>query len=220
MTDRIDALERLGKLRADGILSDAEFAVQKAALLDRPVEGLKASSSSSFATQFKEGREKSKGVRRFIRWFFGIQMLAILLLGTYFLTRGAKIEEARQAQKAEMAAPLAAAPVQEADFLFTDQFLAGPGRDTWESLADNPNPNSFCVGSKAILTNASSKPMRIQAGRQSSDVSWTLGTVQPNATIEFEVGDYPGSYFIASLDDDRPLAPYEVTECNAAGQSQ
>lgn len=217
MTDRIDALERLGKLRADGILSDEEFAVQKAALLDGPVEGVKASSSASFATQFEEGREKSKGVRRFIRWFFGIQMLAILLLGTYFLTRGAKIEETRRTQKAESAMPPSTAPTREADFVFNDKILATMDRN-WETFADEPNPNGFCVGAKALLTNLSSKPMRVQAGRQSSDVSWTLGMVQPNATIEFDVGDDPGSYFIANLVDNRPLAPYDVYECDAAGQ--
>lgn len=217
MTDRIDALERLGKLRADGVLSDAEFAVQKAALLDTPVDGLKTTSPASFATQLKEGREKSKGVRRFIRWFFGIQMLAILLLGTYFLTRGAKIEETRGTQKAESTMPPSTAPTREADFVFNDKILATMDRN-WETFADEPNPKGFCVGAKALLTNLSSKPMRVQAGRQSSDVSWTLGMVQPNATIEFDVGDDPGSYFIANLVDDRPLAPYDVYECDAAGQ--
>jgi len=44
--------------------------------------------------------------------------------------------------------------------------------------------------------------------------------VQPNATITFEVGNEPGSYFIADMDDNQPLAPYEVVKCNAAGEPQ
>ena len=217
MTDRIGALERLSKLKADGVLSDEEFMAQKAALLGASGANASGSQAATFADRFREGREKSKGVRRFIRWFFGIQLVAILLIGTYFLTRGAHLEETKHA---ESAAPAAPAQAQEADFLLTDKSLASPTRDTWESLGANPDTSAFCAGSKAVLTNATSKPLHIQAGVQESDFSWVVGTVQPNATITFEVGNEPGSYFIADMDDNQPLAPYEVVKCNAAGGPQ
>jgi len=217
MTDRITGLERLAQLKAEGVLTDEEFTAQKAALLGTSDANPRGSQPATFAERFREGREKSKGVRRFIRWFFGIQLVAILLMGTYFLTRGAHQEETKQAESAIPAAPVQA---QEADFLFTDKSLASPTRDSWESLADNPNPSAFCAGSKAVLTNATSKSLRVQAGVQESEFSWDVGTIQPNATISFPVGNEPGSYFIADMDDNRPLAPYEVVKCNAAGEPQ
>lgn len=215
MTDRITGLERLAQLKAEGVLTEEEFTAQKMALLGASGANAGATQPATFAERFREGREKSKGVRRFIRWFFGIQLVAILLIGTYFLTRGAHLEEMKQA---EGAAP--AAPAQHADFLFTDKSLASPTRDSWESLGANPDASAFCASSKAALTNATSKPLHIQAGVQDSDVSWVVGTVQPNATITFEVGNEPGSYFIADMDDNQPLAPYEVVKCNAAGEPQ
>ena len=217
MTDRITGLERLAQLKAEGVLTEEEFTAQKAALLG--ASGLSAGGiqAATFADRFREGREKSKGVRRFIRWFFGIQLVAILLIGTYFMTRGAHLEETKQA---ESAAPAAPAQTQHADFLFTDKSLASPTRDGWESLGAHPETSAFCASSRAVLTNATSKPLHIQAGVQDSDVSWVVGTVQPNATITFDVGNEPGSYFIADMDDDRPLAPYEVVKCNAAGEPQ
>lgn len=217
MTDRITGLERLAQLKAEGVLTDEEFTAQKAALLSASEANAGGSQAATFAERFREGREKSKGVRRFIRWFFGIQLIAIPLIGTYFLTRGARQEETKQAESPAPATPVQA---QEADFLFTDKSLASPTRDSWESLADNPNPSAFCAGYKAVLTNATSKPLHVQAGVQASDVSWIVGTVQPNATITFDVGNEPGSYFIADMDDDQPLAPYEVVKCNAAGEPQ
>jgi hypothetical protein len=219
MTDRITGLERLAQLKAEGVLTEEEFTAQKAALLGASGANAGGSQAATFADRFREGREKSKGVRRFIRWFFGIQLVAILLIGTYFLTRGAHLEETKQAESAAPAAP-AQAQAQHADFLFTDKILASPTRDTWESLGAHPETSAFCAGSKAALTNATSKPLHIQAGVQESDFSWVVGTVQPNATITFEVGNEPGSYFIADMDDDQPLAPYELVKCNAAGEPQ
>ena len=217
MTDRITGLERLAQLKAEGVLTAEEFTAQKTALLGTSDANPRGSQPATFAERFGQGREKSKGVRRFIRWFFGIQLIAILLMGTYFLTRGAHQEETKQAESAAPATPV---QVQEADFLFTDKSLASPTRDSWESLADNPSPSAFCAGSKAVLTNATSKPLHVQAGVQASDVSWVVGTVQPNATITFDVGNEPGSYFIADMDNDQPLAPYEVVKCNARGEPQ
>lgn len=217
MTDRITGLDRLAQLKAEGVLTDEEFTAQKAALLGTSDANPRGSQPATFAERFREGREKSKGVRRFIRWFFGIQLVAILLIGTYFLTRGAHLEETKQA---ESAAPATPAQAQHADFLFTDKSLASPTRDTWESLGDHPETSAFCAGSKAVLANATSKPLHIQAGVRDSDVSWVVGTVQTNATITFDVGNEPGSYFIADMDDNQPLAPYEVVKCNAAGEPQ
>lgn len=217
MTDRITGLERLAQLKAKGVLTDEEFTAQKAALLGTSDANPRRSQPATFVERFREGCEKSKGVRRFIRWFFGIQLIAILLMGTYFLTQGAHQEETKQA---ESAAPTTPVQAQEADFLFTDKSLTSPTRDSWDSLADNPSPSAFCAGSKAVLTNATSKPLHVQAGVQASDVSWVVGTIQPNATITFDVGNEPGSYFIADMDDNQPLSPYEVVTCNAAGEPQ
>jgi hypothetical protein len=226
MTDRIEALERLAKLRTDGVLTDQEFVTQKAALLhpDNIPGGPASPPSQTFGERWAEGRKATKGIRRFIRWFFGIQLVGIVLLGVYFLTRGQTLEGIRNATANESeqsastvqeSSPASVASATEAEIVFTDRTLAD--RPKWDALGEDPNPLTFCANTKARIANGSSRTLNLGAAVRDSDISWTLGIVKQGGVLAFDVGD-EGRFVLSDLGDGQPITTYEVAACNAKGR--
>ena len=218
MRNKIEALERLAKLKTDGVLSDAEFHAQKTALL----AGKDPAPSPTWRARWREGREKSRAVRRFFRWFWGLQLAAILLAGIYFLSRGQTLQDARDAQAAGKAvvatAQATSAPaVTEADIIVTDHTLAD--RPGWDDLDEAANPLSFCANSQARIANSSSRTLNLQLSVRESDVSWDLGVVKPGGVLRFDVGE-EGGFVLSDLTDGQPITAYEVSTCHAMGNSQ
>lgn len=218
MTNKIETLERLAKLKIDGLLSDEEFVAQKTALLAS--EG--SSSVPTWRARWQEGREKSRGVRRFFRWFWGLQLAAILLAGVYFLSRGQRLQDARdaasagQAAVANVAAALPAPAATEADIIVTDRTLEN--RPGWDNLDVAPQSLSFCPHSQARIANSSSRTLNLQLSVRESDVNWDLGVVKAGGVFSFNVGE-EGRYILADLTDGEPITAFDVAICGTGGDA-
>jgi hypothetical protein len=217
MTDRIDALERLARLNAEGALSDDEFAAQKAAVLASdtgfPGDGIEGATSSS--------------AQHMLPWALGAMLMAALLFGGYLLATRSTVpndaanvaattvgNEVVSSLPGKPSATQGITPVVAADFVFTDDWLANE-RPNWETFNEGPNVIQFCAGDKAKLNNLMSKPMHLMAGVQESDVNWPIGGAKPDQVISFDVGDDPGHYYLGSIDDGQPYVPFVVTKCDA-----
>ncbi|PBN43792.1 SHOCT domain-containing protein [Sphingobium sp. D43FB] len=173
MTDRIDALERLAKLKADGALSEMEFASQKAKIL-----GEQASQQApALSERWREGRTKTHGTRRFFRWFWGIQMLFIVCIGIYFLTAGSK-EEARRSVIADEA-PAAAVPQtrEPAQPLQTVEITDATLTDPWNYDGDGGKNSHMdvCASRQVTIANQSTRTLHLEL--------YDLATVEAQGTI-------------------------------------
>ncbi|MGF7153283.1 hypothetical protein [Novosphingobium gossypii] len=174
--------------------------------------------------RWKEGREKSRGVRRVLRWFWLTQLAAIVLIGIYFLTRGQALEDAREAN-ASVETPSVAATGDEntfqpvigspPDLIVTDETLSH--RPKWEALEVEPNPLTFCENTKMRVANSSNRPLNLEGSVMNSDISWTIGVVKPGEQIDFNVGE-EGMLALADLTDGEPITRFDVAKCDAAGK--
>jgi hypothetical protein len=90
MDDRVDAFARLNRLRAEGVLTDAEYEREKALLMgnDRPLE-------LGWRERWAAGREATSDMRRSLRWSFLGCVIVIALIGTYFFGKARTLAEAR-----------------------------------------------------------------------------------------------------------------------------
>lgn len=203
MTSRIDALERLAKLKSDGILSDAEFADQKAALLASD----SADADMSLAGRWKEGREKSRGIRRAFRWFWLAQLAVIVLVGIYFLTRGQTLQDARDAAPQEQSNAVDAAnpanaseanggaePISLAtstgistQVTITDALLQNP----WSYDGDNDGTNSadVCANSTIQIVNEGTQAVNLSVSELDNAAdAGTIGELPSGSQTSFNVG--------------------------------
>lgn len=86
MDDQIDAFARLSRLHAQGLLTDAEYEHEKTAL--------RAANSPVADTRLSTASVQSLAQRN--NWFWiGLSAATILVIGAYFLGKGAKIAEQR-----------------------------------------------------------------------------------------------------------------------------
>jgi len=241
MTDQVEALERLAKLKADGVLTEEEFAAQKAKLL-AGVTDAGTQSGASFGNRWAEAREKSRGVRRFFRWFFGFIGLAAALIGVYFLTRGSTLETAREQtnQVAASPAPVAndavpAVPAQAATdtssspqysqttFVATADMLDHP--PTWDEaqhawLPDgNPTSVTLCANTPATIGNSASRAIDLNIVSSEGGDPERLGTVRVGKALSFTAAEH-GKWTITDAKDDTPLFEYDVTSCPAGQGGQ
>ncbi|KRB82699.1 hypothetical protein ASE00_11745 [Sphingomonas sp. Root710] len=218
MTNNIDALERLARLRAAGALTEIEFEQQKSALM-RDADGSYAHLHSQ---SYSEAKRQTRGIRLFIRWFFGLLLVAIVLVGIYFLTRGYTIEEQRQSV-ANVTAP---APVPEADpapvktvaipaakiFKISTALLANP--PSWEMLNADPNTPTLCSGSTVRIINDTDQTL--QLALDGNEILQPIGKAEPKGIL-----DTPaelGSFMITDQRTDQPLLAFNVNDCPAAAR--
>lgn len=90
MDDRVDAFARLNRLRAEGVLTDAEYEREKAALMGnaRPL-------TLGWRERWAAGREATRDMRRSLRWSFVGCVIVVALIGTYFFGKARTLAEAR-----------------------------------------------------------------------------------------------------------------------------
>jgi hypothetical protein len=239
MTDQVEALERLAKLKANGVLTEEEFAAQKAKLLTTG-DDVAAQPEPTVGDRWAEAREKSRGVRRFFHWFFGINALIVILVGTYFLTRLGTVETARQ--QANQAATSAPAPVEneaspvvpaetqpdtapapedeQATFVATADMLDRPfvWDDSQHAMVPDhqPDSQSLCAKASATIGNSARRPIKLNMVSSEGGDPVSLGTVGVGKLLTFTVADQ-GKWTITDAKDDTPLFAYDVTTC-APGQ--
>jgi len=224
MTDIVDALERLARLRAAGALTDAEFEAQKAALI-RSAQGSQAS-TASFGERYAEAKRETRGIRLFIRWLFGLILVAIVLVGIYFLTRGYTIEEQRQSvanvMSAELPGPAAAelspdqvmnahpitsAPVASRapdgatteidDVLITEQVV----RSIYKSDGSFAEGSSqgVCPFSTIRIINRTQAPLDLDiSSAKTAELVGEIGHLEPGQSASYRTGQV-GRYIIGKL---------------------
>ncbi|MBR2266749.1 SHOCT domain-containing protein [Sphingobium sp.] len=203
MTSKIEALERLAKLKSDGILSDAEFADQKAALLASD----SAEADMSLTGRWKEGREKSRGIRRAFRWFWLAQLAIIVLVGIYFLTRGQTLQDARDATPHEQSNAVDAANLTNASeasdgaepissptptgistqVTITDALLQNP----WSYDGDNDGTNSadVCANGTIQIVNESKEALNLSVSELDTYAdAGAIGELPSGSRTAFSVG--------------------------------
>ncbi|RVT92988.1 SHOCT domain-containing protein [Sphingomonas crocodyli] len=235
MTDRIEALERLARLKTEGVLTDAEFEQQKQFLL-----GQGAPSASSIEPEpepmgaWATSWHQTRGMRRVFRWFWGIQLLAIVLIGAYFLLRVLISEPRPTADAAETnaAAPAednAAAPEADAEATETtpvvgeaepyasteitilDATLANPWTFDGETTDAN-NSSDVCPRSAVTLVNRSSEALKLHLSEQETahDVA-DLPNLEPGMKVTFKVGKVGG--YVMSRENLTVLYLLNVVNC-------
>lgn len=234
MNDKIDALERLGRLKAVGAISEDEFFEQKRILLSGGSDI--AERSKTLGEHWKTGIEQSRGIRRFSRWFWGLQLIAIAFIAVYFAGRlygqndepvatdNAGVASATLPSRARpetapaysdglgVVAPDGAFGPDDADFNITDETLNQPQPD-WAVIQKSLQNRMFCPHSFLSLTNDTSETLHLEGRPWKSDKKWTIGTVKPDATIVFKVGGIPGIYVVTTLQTNKILIAYEVKPC-------
>jgi uncharacterized iron-regulated membrane protein len=155
-------------------------------------------------------------VRRFFRWFWGIQLVAIILIGIYFLTRGSTLEEARQSaaktatardpQAADAtAAPdnatIEAVPHFTAEATITDHTLANPWSYDGDT-ADHDNSQDVCPRGELTFVNRSAVPLQLDISAiDTAAVVATLPPLQPGMTARYRTGQI-GGYVVSRIDSE------------------
>lgn len=90
MNNDTDAFARLQRLRAQGVLTDAEYEQQKAALMGRSEPG-----AARWEERRTLGREIGGGMWGSTRWWLLGSVFVILLIGAYFFGKAASLAESR-----------------------------------------------------------------------------------------------------------------------------
>lgn len=202
MTDTVEALERLARLKSAGMLTEREFQGQKAILLGSATP--RPATPMTFGEHFAEGRRKSRGVRRFFRWFWGIQFVAILLVGIYFLTRGWTLHEATDARDAHQTAKAAneeitpAQPEAATEVSISDEVIAGmfKASGSWSET----NSQDVCVRDVVQVVNRSSKPLDLDiSDAQTSDTAGDIGHLEPGQGVNYRTARV-GRYIIGKVE--------------------
>ncbi|RVT93125.1 SHOCT domain-containing protein [Sphingomonas crocodyli] len=183
MTDRIEALERLARLKTEGVLTDAEFEQQKQFLLGQGTSS--APSAEPAVGTFAYGWQKSRGIRRVFYWFFGLQALAIALMVVYFLLRVFVFPEPRPTTDATGANAIAPAednatapegetkaietapvvgeaqPYFQVEATITDASLQNPWNLDGDFPEDAPNRQDACPLGQVSIVNRSSQALSL-----------------------------------------------------------
>jgi len=213
MSDRIDMLEKLAKLRADGTLTDAEFEAAKAGLLNAETA---ESERSGFAATPTSQRKT---------WaFFAIGLLllsvASVIAWKYFAT----------STDLEIAVPpIASAPAVETEP--GEEFVEGPpvvatGIVHKLSIDDElllyanrgeADPLQICVGDEIHIHNQSSKKVHLfdgpeEDGDNYSDLEW----LESGGTVKLAIGNLGTSLISGTASDGTPnldLFRYQARNC-------
>ena len=235
MTDRVEVLERLAKLRAEGVLGEEEFAFNKRLVLDVPASALTPAGARSGVSN------------RALGWTLGGLTAVLAALGVYLVTprpvllgtSGSATNQMDMAlnqtepEPAPTAEPVvketAAAdddfrPATDEDYAanlptvtITDRTLAAEYKQDGAWGPDNSSDDGACAGLTMAIKNSSSKPLTLTIGPEdASSPDVQLGTLQPGADLRLKMGKV-GFYVIGHVVEDSPgpveLFRTHVDEC-------
>ncbi|WP_206363494.1 SHOCT domain-containing protein [Sphingomonas crocodyli] len=240
MTDRIEALERLARLKTEGVLTDAEFEQQKFVILGQQPHATHAEPAIG---TFAQGWRQTRGLRRFAYWFWGIQLLAILLIAAYFLLRVFVFPEPRPTPTAtaNIAAPAEANAANASaigdevvrapppltgdiaqqkyagtEITISDEALTSP----WNYESEYPDDERFvtaaCASATVKLINRSSFPIKAHIfDFLGNRPDLPLPELQPGMTTTFKAG--PVGTYVVKKPDDTSFYLLNVIDCPAHG---
>lgn len=202
MSDKIEALERLAKLRAEGILTDEEFAAQKAHIL-RQSDTLPGQPSRSISRNRGGGVARSNYVPALIA---GVAVIVIIAGGLFYLVRQTAGESKASAVAAAKGPP--SAPI------CTDTSLQATVKQLVEAGTIAKAVNSPMLGI-ANIVERSYDPVK---QRRICAAEVTLNDGQHHLAYSITYTGNPGDYAVQTLADPAlAVAPEPAAPAPAAG---
>lgn len=185
MEDRVDGFARLKRLHAEGALSDAEYEAEKARLMG----GSGSPRQGSWQDRWREGREATRDMRRWMRWSFVGAALVVVLIGVWFFGKAYSLAEAR----GELGDEASAQASREGGHLFgsqspwTIQTTTDPMTDatvrqaiaTFEGARFNVEVAIACSTGGDITYNATTFDKEGQPAEMRTEIGYNGGTTIP-----------------------------------------